>query len=149
MLWFFYLIMIHAVVSGVCHAPAGTLAHVNGIFCCDWLSVSKPPVCFWRLVTSVVDPHRCHGGTGSSIFRSMRVWIQFRIRCQGFDDRLSKLVNFTARKKYYLPFFYHWPPWRTSKNYWRNFNPLKRTSSTSVHETSFTFLGHFCPGSGS
>ena len=65
---FFYLFMIHAEVSGVHHPPAGTLAHVNGIFCCDWLSVSKPPVCFWRLATSVVDPHRCQGGSGSSIF---------------------------------------------------------------------------------
>jgi hypothetical protein len=84
-----------------------------------------------------------------AFIRSMRIWIQFRIRFQGVDDRLSKLVNFYSKKKQNKNFC-PWPSWRTSKTtYGRNFNPRKRTSSTSVCETSFTFLGHFCPGSGS
>jgi hypothetical protein len=34
-----------------------------------------------------------------AFIRSMRIWIQFRIRFQGVDDRLSKLVNFYSKKK--------------------------------------------------
>ncbi len=57
-------------------------------------------------VSSVVDPHCFHCGSGSSIFLTMRIWIRTQIQIRGFDDRKLKKKNYRYSWKFFYIFFW-------------------------------------------